>query len=93
MVATQRPVLRWKKGPRGTTLYNVQVFRVTGVGSARASSVRLRKVSSAFPHGRRMRTRTLAKGACYVWRVWPFKAHRFTKSPLGVSHFCVMRRR
>jgi hypothetical protein len=92
MVATQRPMLRWKKGPSGTRLYNVQVFRVTGVGSARASAVRLRKISSAFPHGRKMRTRTLAKGGCYVWRVWPYKAHGFTKAPLGVSHFCVMKR-
>jgi hypothetical protein len=25
-VPTRRPVLRWRKGPRGTRLYNVQIF-------------------------------------------------------------------
>ena len=26
---TRRPVLRWRKGPRGTRLYNVQIFKVS----------------------------------------------------------------
>ncbi len=29
ILPTLRPVLRWKKGPRGTKLYNLQIFKVT----------------------------------------------------------------
>jgi hypothetical protein len=84
-VRNVRPTLRWKGGPRGTRVYNVQVFRVTN-GS------KLRKVISAFPRGRAFKLpkrATLARGRCYVWRVWPFRGSRPTPTPLGVSHFCV----
>jgi hypothetical protein len=81
----RRPTLRWAAGPRGTRTYNVQVFRVIG-------GAKLRKVVSAFPHRQRFvvpRKKALARGACYVWRVWPFRGVRPLKSPVGVSHFCV----
>lgn len=80
-----RPTLRWKGARRGTSLFNVQLFRV-GTGN------RLTKVHSAFPRTsyyaipRRAR---LTRGSCYVWRVWPYQGTRFTTQPLGVSHFCV----
>jgi hypothetical protein len=80
-----RPTLRWRSAPKGTRTYNVQVFRVVG-GS------KLRKVVSAFPHRRRFvvpRKKALDRGACYVWRVWPFRGERPLKEPVGVSHFCV----
>jgi hypothetical protein len=92
VVHDRRPVLSWSKGPKGTTVYNVQIFRV-GTPSATASSnaVPLRKVRSVFPRAQRIRTPLLARGACYVWRVWPFRGRTFTKTPLGISHFCVAR--
>jgi hypothetical protein len=80
-----RPTLRWTSGPKGTRIYNVQVFRV-------ADGAKLRKVLSAFPKRQRFivpRRKSLARGACYVWRVWPFRGQRALPSPLGVSHFCV----
>ena len=84
VVHTTTPVLRWRKGPRGTTLYNVQIFEVAGS--------RLRKVRSAFPTGTRLalpRHKALRSGRCYAWRVWPFRGSGYTPAPLGVSDFCV----
>jgi hypothetical protein len=84
VVRTRRPVLRWTRGPRGTSVYNVQVFEVVGV--------RLRKVASAFPAGTRLvlpRRRPLRAGRCYVWRVWPYRGRAYTAAPLAVSDFCV----
>jgi hypothetical protein len=84
-VRAVRPTLRWTSGPKGTRIYNVQVFRV-------ADGAKLRKVLSAFPKRQRFivpRRKSLARGACYVWRVWPFRGQRALPSPLGVSHFCV----
>lgn len=84
-VAAVRPTLRWSGGPRATRVYNVQVFRVT-------DGRQLRKVHSAFPRSRRYqlpRRATLARGRCYVWRVWPFRGARPAPTPLGVSHFCI----
>ncbi len=84
-VPVVRPTLRWSAGPKGTRIYNVQVFRV-------ADGANLRKVLSAFPRRQRYivpRRKSLARGACYVWRVWPFRGARALPSPLGVSHFCV----
>lgn len=85
VIRSTRPRLRWKAGPRGTRLYNVQIFLV-GKNNA------LKKVRTAFP---RTRTFTLSKraalkkGSCYVWRVWPYRGSSFTSTPLGVSHFCI----
>ncbi len=92
-VAGVRPVLRWTPGARGTTFYNVQLFRVrlAAPGRASSSTASLRKVASAFPRVSRMRAPRLARGACYVWRVWPYRGGRYTPRPLGVSHFCVAR--
>jgi hypothetical protein len=87
-----RPVLRWTRGPTNTTLYNVQLFRVRPLSAtAPADAVAFRKVRSAFPRSNRFRTPRLARGECYVWRVWPFLAGRYSKKPLGVSHFCIAR--
>jgi hypothetical protein len=56
------------------------------------SGERLRKVHSAFPAGTRYalpRHVVLVPGACYAWRVWPFRGDTYTPVPLGVSDFCV----
>ena len=88
VVRTTRPVLRWTRGPRGTSLYNVQVYEVEGS--------RLRKVRSAFPTGTRLVLpphRALRAGRCYAWRVWPYRGSGYTPAPLAVSDFCVRPRR
>jgi hypothetical protein len=87
-VPTRSPVLRWKRGPKGTKLYNLQVFRVV---KRRGTSPKIRKVLSVFPRGLQMRApRTkLSPGTCYVWRVWPYTGRAFTPKPVGVSNFCV----
>lgn len=84
-IRSTRPTLRWAAGPKGTRLYNVQIFLV-GKGNA------LKKVRSAFPKRRSFtlpRRAALKKGSCYVWRVWPYRGSSFTSTPLGVSHFCI----
>ena len=85
---TKRPNFGWQKGPAGTTLYNLQVFRVGKKGSP---STKVVKVFSAFPRHRHYRPAAgkLRAGFCYVWRVWPYVGSGFTKEPLGVSNFCV----
>lgn len=86
---TLRPVLRWKKGPRGTKLYNLQIFQVTPrKGKAKP---KVTKVLSRFPRGRQFRppNRNLKPNTCYVWRVWPYTGTAFTARPVGVSNFCV----
>ncbi len=88
-LSTRRPVLRWARGPAGTRLYNVQLFRVYPKQLTASGGPRLRKVSSSFPRLRRVRAPTLARGACYVWRVWPYGRSGFTAKPLGLSNFCV----
>ena len=90
-VKSVRPVLRWTRGPAGTTLYNVQIYRIAKRSAALGGGVTLRKVGSAFPHHRALRTARLTRGACYVWRVWPNLGGTFTPRPLGISHFCVKR--
>jgi hypothetical protein len=88
-VATIRPIFRWKKGPAGTTLYNVQVFRVVKKRAGRAATIK--KIHSAFPRATRYRSpKKLAAGQCYVWRVWPYTGSSFTAQPLGISNFCVV---
>jgi hypothetical protein len=84
-IRATRPTLRWKGARKGTRLFNVQVFRV-------ADGNRLVKVISTFPrttHYAIPRRARLTRGACYVWRVWPYQGTRFTRQPLGVSNFCV----
>lgn len=89
VVRTRTPRLAWPRGRAGTTLYNVQVFRVTRWDAGRAPT--LKKVLSAFPRGTHLVLRASATrgGSCYVWRVWPFLKHRFTPKPLGISNFCL----
>jgi len=86
---TRRPVLNWRKGPRGTRLYNVQIFKVVKKRAGRAPTVK--KVYSGFPRKRQLRApkAKMQPGACYVWRVWPYTGTRFTPKPLGISNFCV----
>lgn len=88
-VPTLVPVLKWTKGPRGTKLYNLQIFKVTQVKRAGASP-KVTKIYSAFPRGRQMRApkKKLRAGTCYVWRVWPYTGQAFTPKPVGVSNFC-----
>ena len=88
-VPTRRPVLRWRKGPRGTRLYNVQIFKV--VRKRRGASPTVKKVYSGFPAKRQLRApkSQMKPGTCYVWRVWPYTGTKFTPKPLGISNFCV----
>jgi hypothetical protein len=89
VLPTRSPVLQWKRGPRGTRLYNVQIFRVTSRRGA--TTPRITKVASLFPRTLQMRApkRNLRAGTCYVWRVWPYTGRAFTPKPVGVSNFCV----
>jgi hypothetical protein len=91
-LTARRPVLRWERGPAGTRLYNVQLFRVFPTQLTATGGPRLRKVTSRFPRIQRMRAPVLARGACYVWRVWPYGRSGFTEKPLGLSNFCVKAR-
>jgi hypothetical protein len=88
IIPTRSPVLQWRKGPRGTRLYNLQLFRVTARKGARP---RISKVLSTFPRGLQYRAprKNLRPGTCYVWRVWPYTGRAFTPKPVGVSNFCV----
>lgn len=81
-VPSLRPRLTWSGRPRGTTLLNVQVFRMRGRS--------LTKVHSAFPRGASYRVPggVLKPGGTYVWRVWPYLGRRgFSERPLGISWF------
>lgn len=88
VVPTLAPVLKWTKGPRGTKLYNLQIFRVTQV--KKGATPKVTKIYSAFPKGLQMRApkTRLKAGTCYVWRVWPYTGQAFTPKPVGVSNFC-----
>jgi hypothetical protein len=79
-VRSTEPLLRWKK-VRDATLYNVQVFRLTGK--------RLVKVLSIFPTDNQVRVPAgrLRPGAVLVWRVWPMVNGSYTAKPLGISDF------
>jgi len=79
-VRSTQPVLRWRKF-KDATLYNVQVFRLTGK--------RLVKVLSIFPARNYVRVPAgrLVPGAVHVWRVWPMVHGSYTAKPLGISNF------
>ena len=89
ILPTLRPVLRWKRGPRGTKLYNLQIFKVTQKKAG--AKPKVTKVLSQFPRGLQYRPprKHLKAGTCYVWRVWPYTGTAFTSRPVGVSNFCV----
>lgn len=89
ILPTLRPVLRWKRGPRGTKLYNLQIFKVTQKKAG--AKPKVTKVLSQFPRGLQYRPpkKHLEAGTCYVWRVWPYTGTAFTSRPVGVSNFCV----
>ncbi|MFN8122958.1 MAG: hypothetical protein U0237_11075 [Thermoleophilia bacterium] len=82
----RRGVLRWRRSG-AATLYNVQVFRISGT--------RFVKVLSAFPRGTslRMPPRRLVPGQRYVWRVWPYLGARgrYAAAPMGISWFRAVR--
>jgi hypothetical protein len=79
--------LRWPAGPQGTRLYNVQLFRVVKGSLVKVRSIFPGRARRAVPSG------PLARGGCYVWRVWPYVGTRgYTARPLGVSDFCVATR-
>jgi hypothetical protein len=81
LVRTLRPVLRWKRGPKATRLYNVQVFRGN------------RKVLSVFPKGTSFRIPSgrLKPNVRYTWSVWPYLGRRYGKL-LGRSTFITARK-
>jgi len=83
-ITTRRPMLRWRPRARAR-LYNVQLFLL--------ESGTPRKVLSAFPEGARLRVprAKLAFGKRYLWRVWPYLAGGYTRSPIGLSFFNVVR--
>ena len=88
-LVTRTPVLQWTKGPRGTTVYNVQLFKVIRKRPNLPPVVT--KVYSAFPKGTQFRVpkSKTRPGTCYIWRVWPYTGRTFTKAPLGISNFCI----
>lgn len=85
---TRSPVLQWTRGPRGTKLYNLQIFRVI---KRKGTTPRIAKILSRFPRKTQFRApkRKLRPSTCYVWRVWPYTGRSFTPKPVGVSNFCV----
>jgi len=89
VVKTRSPLLRWKTGRKGTTLYNLQLFRVISRPPGKASIVR--KVFTAFPKKAsfRLPAAKVVAGSCYVWRIWPYLGTKFAPKPLGISNFCV----
>jgi len=89
IVPTLVPVLKWTRGPRGTKLYNLQIFKVTEVKKAGAGA-KVTKIYSSFPKGLQARApkSKLVAGTCYVWRIWPYTGRAFTPKPVGVSNFC-----
>lgn len=88
-LGTLRPLFRWMKGPAGTTVYNLQLFKVVRRDVGKAPTIR--KIVSVFPHGLRWKlSGKVEPGQCYVWRVWPYTGTSFTPKPLGISNFCVM---
>jgi hypothetical protein len=89
VVKTRTPTLSWTSASKGTTLYNLQLFRVVRRPPGRPSVVK--KVFTAFP---RRTSITLPRSkvkpsTCYVWRIWPYRGSKFTPKPLGISNFCV----
>ena len=89
VVKTRTPTLRWKPGAKGTTLYNLQLFKVIRRPPGKASVVR--KVFTAFPRKTHIKlpAAKMTPGSCYVWRIWPYLGKKFTPKPLGISNFCV----
>ena len=89
ILPTLSPVLRWTRGPRGTTLYNLQIFRVAQV-KKKGATPKVSKIYSSFPKGLQARApkAKLKAGTCYVWRVWPYTGQAFTPKPIGISNFC-----
>jgi len=97
------PLLKWKR-VRRATYYNVQLYRMTGRGSAsRVQIARTSKVLSRWPRRTRLRLTTswryggkrrhLSPGR-YRWYVWPGygrrSANRYGRR-LGKSDFIVVR--
>lgn len=90
---SRSPVLRWTRGPKGTKLFNLQIFRVTLGKNAKTPKVS--KILSVFPksHAYRVPKSKTRPKTCYVWRVWPYTGREFTPKPLGVSNYCIAGRK
>jgi len=90
---SRTPVLRWSTGPKGTKLFNLQIFRVA-IGK-NAKTPKVTKILSVFPKGTAYRVpkRMTRPKTCYVWRVWPYTGREFTPKPLGVSNYCIASQR
>jgi hypothetical protein len=97
-VVTAPLTLKWTK-VKGATYYNVQVWRISAFGQAKA--VKMGKILSAWPPGTSYRlrktwkfekeTQTLTPGR-YRWYVWPGLGKRSAKrygNPVGASSFTV----
>ncbi|MGE0026604.1 MAG: hypothetical protein AB7O78_15280 [Thermoleophilia bacterium] len=92
-IFSRTPFLRWTGGPKGTKLFNLQIFRVSLGKNAKTPKVT--KVLSVFPKRtvfRVPKSKTRPK-TCYVWRVWPYTGSEFTPKPLGVSNYCIASQR
>ncbi len=74
MVPTLAPVLRWTKGPRGTKLYNLQIFRVTQV--KKGATPKVTKIYSSFPKGLQMRAPKTRLKAGHLLRLARVAVHR-----------------
>ncbi len=86
---SRTPMLRWTRGPKGTKLFNLQIFRVSVPKNSRTPKVT--KILSVFPKRTAYRvpkSKTRPK-TCYVWRVWPYTGKEFTPKALGVSNYCI----
>jgi hypothetical protein len=84
----RRSVLRWSPGPKGTTVYNLQFFRITPAG-------KIVKMLSVFPRRTQfvLRSGRLKRGQRYIWRVWPYlHGTTIAPRPVGVSFFNLLPR-
>lgn len=82
-LAGKRSILRWSLGPKGTTVYNLQIFSIKPSG-------KIVKELSVFPRRRQfvLTQHRLKRGERYIWRVWPYlRGSTVAAKPLGVSFF------
>ncbi len=87
---TRRPVLRWRKGPRGTKLYNVQIFKV--VRKRKGAAPTVRKVYSGFPSRRQLRAPRAKMTRGHVLRLAGLAVHGHALHPEAPRHQQLLRR-
>ena len=73
-LTTLRPLLRWRKIVRGTTLYNIQVYD----GKTKVLSMFPRTIKTLVPKGK------LKPGKRYIWYVWAYvgKKKQYAARPM-----------